>query len=215
MKKQSPPNLTRQNLTRCEYLSRIATIKIFTPDECTDIINTSLNKWDEQESMILQSTNFVEDLDYRNATMFVPHEPPVEVLKKIEKSIMSFNFSEGGYGFEIVGMAEPPCMLRYLASDIHPKGKPGKYDWHMDIGSKPVSSIRKISFSIFLNAGEYEGGELEFHTGRTTEPDQAQNSSNFIGSAFVFPSYLMHRVLEVTKGIRYTLVGWVHGNSFV
>ena len=210
MKNQSPPTPTRQ----CECLARVTTMKIFTPDECTDIINNGLNRWDVQKSMILENTNFVEDLDYRNTTMFVPLEPPVELLKKIGQSIMPFNFSADGYGFEAVGMAEPPVMMRYLAPDIHPKGKPGKYGWHMDIGSEPVSSMRKLSFSIFLNSGEYEGGELEFHTGKTVEPDRAQNSSNFIGSAFVFPSYLVHRVLEVTKGIRYTLVGWVHGNSF-
>ena len=30
----------------------------------------------------------------------------------------------------------------------------------------------------------------------------------------VFPSYCVHRVLPMTKGTRYAVVGWAHGNSF-
>jgi len=29
-----------------------------------------------------------------------------------------------------------------------------------------------------------------------------------------FPSYTLHEVTPVTKGTRYTLVGWVHGPAF-
>ena len=104
--------------------------------------------------------------------------------------------------------------MRYLAPDIDPKGKPGKYDWHMDVGPGPVPSMRKLSYSILLNAGEYEGGELAFHTGRTMEPPSGQTEKGALGSMILFPSYLVHRVLPMTKGTRYAMVGWAHGNSF-
>jgi len=104
--------------------------------------------------------------------------------------------------------------MRYFAPDIHPKGKPGKYDWHMDVGLAPVQSVRKLSYSILLNAGEYEGGELEFHIGNIMEQPEGQTSSDMVGTMIIFPSYLVHRIVEMTKGIRYALVGWVHGNSF-
>ena len=35
-----------------------------------------------------------------------------------------------------------------------------------------------------------------------------------LGSMILFPSYLVHRVLPITKGTRYAIVGWMHGDSF-
>ena len=137
---------------------------------------------------------------------------------------MSFNNDKDSYGFDISGMIEPPCMMRYMAPDINPNKKVGKYDWHLDIGTDPIRSTRKLSFSILLNVGEYKGGELEFHLGRGYNvPDNTmkmqsvrpnQTGADALGSMILFPSYLIHRVLPVTKGIRYAIVGWMNGNSF-
>jgi len=206
---------------QCKYLDGVVNLpNIFTPDECADIINNGLNNWTEQESIIQKDVdgkieqNFVEDLDYRNNTLFIPPTSDKELFDKILGNIMGFNNSEDGYGFDIDGLAEPPSMMRYLAPDIHPKGKPGKYDWHMDVGPAPVPSMRKLSYSILLNAGEYEGGELAFHIGKNEEPLPGQTEKEALGSMILFPSYLVHRVLPMTKGTRYAIVGWVHGNSF-
>ena len=162
---------------QCKYLDRVATLpNAFTPDECQQIITTALNDWQEKESMIQKDAdgkieqNFIEDLGYRNTTLYIPPKPDEWLFSKILGVIESFNRSKDGYGFDIRGLAEPPNVMRYLAPDIHPKGKPGKYDWHMDVGPGPVPSMRKISYSILLNAGEYEGGELAFHIGRNEEP---------------------------------------------
>ena len=73
----------------------------------------------------------------------------------------------------------------------------------------------KISYSILLNPGEYTGGELAFRVGRTEAPHPGQNDPKAIGNFLVFPSYLMHSVTPVTKGTRYAVVGWLHGNSFI
>tara|TARA_R100000231_G_scaffold138657_1_gene117522 strand:+ start:599 stop:721 length:123 start_codon:yes stop_codon:yes gene_type:complete len=34
------------------------------------------------------------------------------------------------------------------------------------------------------------------------------------GSIIFFPSYMVHAVTPVTKGVRNALVGWVNGNPF-
>lgn len=216
-KDATPEKPSRQ----CKYLDRVATLpNMFSPDECADIINNGLNNWTERESQIQRDAdgkieqNFIEDLDYRNTTLFIPPEPDPELFDKILGNILNFNASADGYGFDIAGMAEPPNMMRYLAPDIHPKGKPGKYDWHMDVGPGPVPSMRKLSYSILLNAGEYEGGELTFHIGRNEEPHPGQTEKENCGSMVLFPSFIVHRVLPITRGTRYAIVGWVHGNSF-
>lgn len=206
---------------QCPYLDRVATLpNLFTPDECQQIINTALNDWDERESMIQRDEgteikqNFKEDSDYRNTTLFIPKGPDEWLFNKIMGAIMGFNNSESGYNFDVRGLAEPPNVMRYQAPDINPNGKPGKYDWHMDVGPGPVPSMRKISYSILLNPTEYEGGELCFHIGRNTDPHGDQHMESMIGSMLLFPSYMVHRVLPMTKGTRYAIVGWAHGSSF-
>ena len=213
-----PPKPTRQ----CPYLDRVATLpNAFTPDECAQIINTAINEWDEKESMIQRDKagaiveNFVEDLDYRNTTLFIPPKPDEWLFPRILGTIMEFNNAKDGYGFDIQGMAEPPNVMRYRAPDLDPNGKPGKYDWHLDVGPGDVPSMRKISYSILLNPGEYRGGELAFRIGRSEDPHPGQNDLKAVGSFLIFPSYIMHSVLPMIKGTRYAVVGWVHGNSFV
>ena len=213
MQPQAP---TRQ----CKYLDRIATLpEIFTPEECNQIINTGLNDWKEEEAKIQRDAgkelkqNFVDDFDYRNTTLFIPPEPDEWLFGKILGAIMNFNNHETGYKFDVSGLAEPPNLMRYQAANIDKHGKPGHYDWHMDVGPGKVPSMRKISYTLILNPDEYEGGELCFHIGRTLdEPFPGQDEA---GSMIIFPSYLVHKVTHVTSGTRYAIVGWAHGNSFI
>ena len=206
----------------CPYLDRVATLpKAFTPAECNQIINTALNDWKEEESKIQRDPsdgeivqNFQQDLDYRNVTLFIPPKPDEWLFNRILGSINDFNHRKDGYNFDINGMMEPPNVMRYEASNINKHGKPGKYDWHLDVGPGPVPSMRKISYSILLNPGEYEGGELCFHIGRNEEPYPGQDKPEACGNIVIFPSYLCHRVLPITSGTRYAVVGWVHGDSF-
>ena len=85
----------------------------------------------------------------------------------------------------------------------------GHYDWHIDIGPNLINH-RKISITIQLSdPDDYEGGDLEIWTGgefKTIERKQ--------GCAILFPSFLMHRVTPVTKGIRKSLVLWLGGDSY-
>ncbi|SVC10674.1 uncharacterized protein METZ01_LOCUS263528 [marine metagenome] len=201
--------MARQN----KHLHKVTALKIFTPDECADIIKDALNNWIEEEGTL---SNSVKDLDLRNTTLFIPPKSDKEHVwcKKIINTITSFNNDKEGYGFDIVDdWCQTPSMLRYMSADINPNKKVGKYDWHMDVGSRPLESMRKLSYSILLNVGEYEGGELEFHTGKYLMVNPSK-PSDALGSMTLFPSYLIHRVLPVTKGIRYVMVGWMSGPSF-
>jgi len=84
----------------------------------------------------------------------------------------------------------------------------GFYDWHMDFGGK--SSTRKLSFVIQLSdPNEYQGGNLEFllHRNIIQAPKEK-------GTIIFFPSYITHRVTNITSGTRKTLVSWIHGPCF-
>ncbi len=85
----------------------------------------------------------------------------------------------------------------------------GKYDWHMDLGPYPHST-RKISITVQLSdPSEYEGGDLEFNMG-----GKIVTAPKGKGAVVCFPSYLLHRVTPVTKGVRKSLVLWVGGSVF-
>ena len=85
----------------------------------------------------------------------------------------------------------------------------GHYDWHMDIGPGSISH-RKVSITIQLSdPSEYEGGDLELWYGGST----IQIPKNK-GLTVIFPSFSMHRVTPITKGIRKSLVLWVGGEHY-
>ena len=85
----------------------------------------------------------------------------------------------------------------------------GHYDWHLDI-SGDSNILRKLSIVVQLSSpDEYEGGDLEIHLGSTPLKVKKQK-----GHIAVFPSFLLHRVTPVTKGLRKSLVWWVGGLQF-
>lgn len=102
------------------------------------------------------------------------------------------------------------------------------YDWHMDSGENPYrdhtfpeynGKIRKLSVTCSLSdSSEYKGGELEFNFNHPdkTKKENIRQCKEILpkGSLVVFPSFVYHRVLPVTEGIRYSLVIWNLGNPF-
>lgn len=85
-------------------------------------------------------------------------------------------------------------------------GKNEYYNWHMDLGELPVTQRRKISITVQLDdPAIYDGGDLEFWTGGTQKASRAR------GGVVVFPSYLLHRVSPVTRGLRRSLAAWTLG----
>lgn len=88
----------------------------------------------------------------------------------------------------------------------------GHYEWHQDIGPGWLSK-RKISVTVQLaGPDEYEGGELEYWKGGPLQ--YADKAPKGKGVVFIFPSFMMHRVTPVTKGIRRSFVLWVGGEPF-
>jgi PKHD-type hydroxylase len=89
------------------------------------------------------------------------------------------------------------------------------YAYHMDmalgnsIKTSPVP--RKLSFSlIFSEKEDFEGGNLEFliEEGNSSTVEQKR------GRIIAFPSYILHQVTPITKGVRKSLVFWACGPKF-
>lgn len=84
----------------------------------------------------------------------------------------------------------------------------GNYNWHVDSGKNGL--IRKLSITVQLtDENDYEGGDFQIF-----RYDNPINVIKKRGSLIIFPSYVVHRVSEVTKGTRHSLVGWINGKPF-
>lgn len=81
------------------------------------------------------------------------------------------------------------------------------YNWHHDVNWQGESMYdRKLSIVVQLSdPSTYKGGDFEF------KHVQTPINFNTQGSILVFPSYLPHRVTEITEGVRYSLVNWMEG----
>lgn len=109
------------------------------------------------------------------------------------------------FKFDLTGCYEPIQLGVYKESDK------GHYDWHIDSSPTDKHAPRKLSMSFLLSdPSEFEGGELQIKTGS----DEIQTLGMIKGRAWFFPSYMLHRVTPVTKGVRRSLVLWVGGPEF-
>lgn len=106
------------------------------------------------------------------------------------------------FDYDLFGFVEDFQYTVYGPENDH-------YTWHMDRGRNSIVP-RKLSLVMMLSdPSEYDGGDLEIFNRSTTETlDKTK------GIVHAFPSYIMHRVTPVTRGIRRTLVIWVTGPKF-
>ena len=88
----------------------------------------------------------------------------------------------------------------------------GYYGWHTDDDvndtHKLHQTVRKLSITAALNVGSYEGGDLQLVLNRQKDP---RTMSIEFGDVVVFPSFTLHQITPITKGIRHSLVSWVSG----
>ncbi|NDG32424.1 hypothetical protein EB118_20410 [bacterium] len=85
----------------------------------------------------------------------------------------------------------------------------GFYDKHIDMMTKSFR-LRKLSLTVQLSDPEtYEGGDLVIH--QSAHPMYTTKAQ---GLGIFFPSWSLHEVTPVTKGIRYSLVSWIVGPKF-
>lgn len=107
------------------------------------------------------------------------------------------------FDFDIWGFSEDLQYTIYDSSNAH-------YTWHVDHGGNVSRSPRKLSLVLQLSdPQDYEGGDLEVLT--NSEPLKIHKQKGLVAA---FPSYVLHRVTPVTRGVRKTIVVWLTGPRF-
>ena len=108
---------------------------------------------------------------------------------------------------------------------IYEKGQ--YYGWHTDQVPVPLKSdnkningkMRKLSLTLQLtDKTEYEGGDFQFAWIQYDKKGLVNiitvDDTKDIGTIIVFPSFIYHQVLPITKGKRESLVNWSIGKEF-
>lgn len=139
------------------------------------------------------------------------------VYDRVEAGVTLAN--SRAWGYSSLGYLEDLQVARYRT---HAQGQGGHYYWHSDAiregtnyftkyngsasaGWSDQNQNRLLSMSVQLsNGSEYIGGDLQVGS---------DNATRAIGSAVVFPAYMLHRVHPVQQGERFALVAWLRGQD--
>ena len=91
----------------------------------------------------------------------------------------------------------------------------GHYGWHTDSNLNPAVPFRKLSITVNLShPKDYEGGNFEIKDPKGVPLKMPLGQLRKRGTVIIFPSFLEHRVTEVKRGTRYSLVQWYNGPEF-
>jgi predicted 2-oxoglutarate/Fe(II)-dependent dioxygenase YbiX len=173
--------------------------RLMSPEQCTRIITQA-----EEAGFVPTGVFAGEDQDGRiNTEQRVTDSATLspkahgEVYNFVVDAIKAVNDKQ--YRFGLQGI-EPVQVLRYSVGSF--------FREHTDLGYQPNhTSGRKISLIAQLSRDEdYEGGDLVLFGEEVMPRSQ--------GTVCIFPSWMTHRVDELTKGKRYTLVAWAKGPPF-
>jgi PKHD-type hydroxylase len=166
----------------------------FSKEECQTIINIAKDK-----GLIKGKTKEETNVRDSKISWLYPVDDMDWVFRRVTDIVLNLN--ERFFKFDLFGLNEGFQFTNYEA----PSGKYGK---HVDRGMN--MPVRKLSISIQLtNPEEYKGGELYLY-----DDDKGILMDKTQGTLILFPSYVLHEVMPVTKGERNSLVTWITGPSF-
>ena len=183
----------------------------FTNDELKKIEDTCSHEKMEKATIFgEEDINEIEKIRKTRIHFFKKDQATEWIFNKLNTTITIIN--ESYYNYNLNG------YKTFQYSEYHAEEN-GKYDWHMDTlhgfhekYSKDLT--RKLSVVMCLSDPEkdFEGGEFQINMGNQDFPQTILMKK---GRIIVFPSYLIHRVKPVTKGIRKSIVIWVVGPKFI
>jgi PKHD-type hydroxylase len=176
------------------------TTPLFTPEQCQLIINAGRSEPQEMGQVGGGAQGTVDTKTRTSHISWIPFSKMPEMYATLERVIRQTNSNH--FGFDGITLTEPAQYTEY------PEG--GFYDWHIDsdVNCANEPPVRKISMTCLLShESEFEGGGLELMSeGKIARPKQ--------GQAIFFASFIRHRVVPITKGIRKSLVLWAGGPPF-
>jgi len=185
--------------------------QVLSPQECADIIELGKRTGKQKDDNIINNNKLSVNKIIRSTELYFLNDQTL--YEKLMPHVERLNQSTG-WNYSI-SRVEPLQLGIYKEGD--------HYDWHVDDDGTPYDNtagpftglVRKLSFSILLN-DEFEGGEFVMVKNMATHDtrDIPILALNKTGRMILFPSFTPHKVNPVTKGVRYSLVGWCCGEKW-
>lgn len=123
---------------------------------------------------------------------------PVEKLGDLLPILNESVFSQGAFKSLTMPRAITNVMVNRYREGM-------SYGTHTDAAIMKSGHRADISFTLFLSRPEnYEGGALVFQTAFGERELRLE-----AGSMIVYPTGVLHRVSEVTRGERLAIIGWI------
>jgi PKHD-type hydroxylase len=162
----------------------------------------------EQEQGVTFGAESREQIEQHRVSSVKFHERNNETAWIFDKiNVMIESMNKQYYGFDLNGY----LSFQYTTYTAEEKGR---YDWHTDMsfGKAYGDDVepRKLSMTLLLNE-DFEGGEFQINMSKEDSPEIVHVPK---GRAIFFPSFMIHRVTPVTRGIRKSMVVWVLGPKF-
>ena len=188
--------IENKNIVSNKNISQAIYVQLLNPEQCKSIINSvETELWEDGGVSGNPDVKYLRKVKTQ-ALPVGQNGWPYTIINELLQFV-----NKEKYKFDCTGILDNdlPQILKYEENDY--------FDWHIDVGNEYPT--RKLSFIIQLSdEKDYEGGDIEMLNAKLTPLSKKQ------GSVIIFPSYLTHKIKKITKGTRYSIVGWIHGNSF-
>jgi PKHD-type hydroxylase len=161
------------------------------PEECDIILNKCKSELTLESAKVYNNKNRenIENIRRKSSIAWISDLGFLNE-RLINKLRESFNIN----GMEVTGLGD------YQFTEY----KEGEYfDWHVD-STDLLYRDRFASIVIQLN-DNYIGGILEIKNSK----EEIVPINNKIGTLYIFNSRLLHRVVPIVEGVRYSLVNWI------
>jgi PKHD-type hydroxylase len=193
------PNVKRKPLNY-DFVDYMWFSNCFSAAEVAKIMSLWSNEKAEEAEVNLAGDEISRDDLRKSDLMFLEPGPDTDwIYDRLGQAVLQANSNR--FKFDIKGFQTQLQLARYSDG--------GFFDWHLDFGAGDISD-RKLSITVQLSKPEdYEGGELQFMINQNVI-----DASRDQGTAVIFPSFGMHRVMPVTKGERFSIVGWISGPPY-
>jgi hypothetical protein len=155
-----------------------------------DVCKNLINQYDND--LELKTQDGADNTSYRSVKI---KDIDINEIPGLRDHVLSANFEY--YKFHVNAL-KADCFFAKYETGMHYQ------ELHMDC--VPGDDQRKITFTLMLN-DNFEGGEFEM-LGRTYIEKNR-------GKLLVLPSFLPHRITQVTSGVRYAIFGWFYGPNFI
>lgn len=181
-----------------ENIAAVAQGRALQPEDCGSIINYCL-KFPIEEAVISGDQKLNHKIR-KNFVRWIPWDSETEKIFTLIRNV-AYESNAKFWNMELAGFGEPIQLTHYTGAGDH-------YDWHTDLG-EGVLSLRKLTVIIQLtDPSEYEGGDVIMRGATEIIANKDQ------GNMIMFPSWMPHCVMPITKGERFSLVVWISGPPF-